>query len=432
MQHSMHGDPAGGVMDAPQEFELDLSTPPRGGRWRGRLVALLGIGALVAAGVVALRAAGDDDPSPDDEAAIDDGDTETDLDAAGQYDGLDSVRLPLEVTPDSDLVDGQSVRVRGTGFTPGASVALIQCAGINGENGQAGEGGVGNCDLSNYVLGGVDQQGFVDMQLTVHRYIATGDGEIDCALATVQCAMAIGNIQNYDESGVAPIWFDGNVEGVRSPYLTLDRTSGLRDGDPIVVTGANFQPGEEVSLSQCIIGGPYSFGSCFASDLITDTVVVGDDGTFTVTISARRELPFYGADCFDDPYGCRVAAQGWSDAPNPVGITYDGSVLSPSYTVTPSDGLADGDVVRLAVFGMPADGVFNVRQCADGGPRGLFCADLGIIDVLGGSGVADVAVQQVLTLDGDEIECTEPGRVCYLELDGDLTDLVRGPVRFAS
>lgn len=411
-------------------LDVDFERPPS--RWRGRLVALVGVAALVGAGLlVAANASGTDEPPSSDATPPPENETAPievqDVDAAGRYDGLDSVRLPLEVTPDDGLTDGQAIRARGTGFSPGATVAIIQCAGLGGD------GSADNCDLSNYQLGNANEDGYVDMELIVHRYIANGGGEMDCAAPDTNCAVAIGNIADYDESGVANVWFDGNVEGVRSPFISVDPVDGVNDGDTLTVTGGNFTPGDIVTLTQCVIGGSYSFGSCFSEDLQAGTVEVAADGTFSAPFVARRDLTSRGIDCYTDPYGCRVAATGTTDAPNPVRIYFDGSIGSePSYAIAPSGGLADGSVVRLDLFGMPADGTFGVLQCADGGPRGEFCADLGPVTIVGGVAALDLSVVQTVANGDDTIDCAQPARSCYLRLDGELAETIRGPLRFAS
>lgn len=411
-------------------LEVAFDRPPS--RWRGRLIALVGVAALIAAGLVVAANANGSDESPSDDATPPPQDESApievqDVDAAGRYDGLDSVQLPLEVTPDDGLIDGQAVRARGTGFSPHATVAIIQCAGLGGD------GSADNCDLSNYQLGNANEDGFVDMELIVHRYISNGGGELDCAAPDTNCAVAIGNIADYDESGVANVWFDGNVEGVRSPFISVDPFDGVNDGDTVTVTGGNFVPGDTVTLSQCVIGGSYSFGSCFSEDLQTGTVVVAADGTFSAPFVAHRDIPSRGIDCYTDPYGCRVAATGTTDAPNPVRIYFDGSIGSePSYSLDPSGGLVDGSVVRLDVFGMPSDGTYAVAQCADGGPRGEFCSGVGVITIAGGVGAADLTVVQIVTNGDDTIDCAEPARSCFIRLEGDLVDVIRGPLRFAA
>lgn len=421
------------------DLELDPTggtDPSRPGR-RGRVVALLGLVALVTLGVVAVmngaddeRADTDDVPAPEDDPAptveTDDPAPPDAVDAAGRYDGLDSIRLPLEVTPDSDLTDGMIVAARGAGYTPRASVGIIQCASIDD-----GNGSIDNCDLSNYLLGHADDEGYVDMALPVRRFIATGDGEIDCALLTVSCSVAIGNISDYDESGTAPIWFDANVDGVRSPVITVSPSSGLRDGDTITVTGENFQPDGTVDLSQCVIGGPYGFGSCFSQDLITDSVVVGADGTFVAEVQARRH-PMRDIDCFDDVYGCRLAAQGPSDAPNPVALSFDGSVRPADgvgLTLEPGGGFVDGSEIVVSVEEVPVDGDLVVRQCVDQGTLGVTCAPDVAITVTDGSGSGAYVLRRfMINAAGDTVDCAVDGRVCELRVEGVHEQTV--PLRF--
>lgn len=411
------------------DIEVDLLPPQR--PWRGRLLAAMGLLVIVVLGIVAINVAGsgDDSADTDRERRPPDATGENDpvpVDAAGRYDGLDSVRLPLEVTPDSDLVDGLEIRARGAGYTPNAGVAIVQCAGTDGS------GSIDNCDLSNYLLGSANDQGFVDMTLPVRRYIATGDGEIDCALATVSCAVAIGNISDYDESGVANIWFDGNVEGVHSPVITVTPTVGIRDGDPLTVTGANFEPGDTIQLSQCVIGGSYSFSGCFSSSFVTDTITAADDGTFSAVVTARRELES-GIDCFDDVYGCRLAAHGTTDAPNPVGLFFDGSVRPASgvsLTLDPGFDLFDGVFVTASVDNAAVDGQIELRQCVDqGAAAGVTCGPTVVMPVVDGAGSTTYVIEQFLTnANGDVVDCGEPRRVCEFRVTGVHEQTV--PLRF--
>lgn len=407
------------------DLEIELSPEPRA--WFGRLLVLVGLLVFVVLGAIAVAAGGDGDG----EAAGPDSADDTEavpVDAAGRYDGLDSVRLPLEITPDSDLVDGMEIRARGTGYTPNATVAIIQCAGAVGD----GSGSIDNCDLSNYLLGSADDQGFVDMTITVHRYISTGDGESDCASSTVNCAIAIGNISDYDESGVANVWFDGNVEGVRSPVIAVSPTVGILDGDPLTVTGSNFEPGDTIQLSQCVIGGSYSFSGCFSNSNVTDTVTAGDDGTFSTTVTARRLLES-GIDCFDDVYGCRLAAHGTADAPNPVGLFFDGSVRPASgvsLTLDPGSDLFDGAFVTVSVDQVGVDGEIELQQCVDqGAAAGVSCGPVVTATVVDGSASTTYVIEQFLTnSDGDVVDCAEPGRVCEFRVRGAHEQTV--PLRF--
>lgn len=416
---------------ADHEIDLDVDLSPRTRGWGGRLAALIGLLVLVVLGAVAISNAGGRDPEPD--ASPRDSDAEpVGIDAAGRYDGLDSVRLPLEVAPDTDLVDGMEVTARGAGYTPHATVAIIQCAALPDGTGGDGTGSVNNCDLSNYVLGSADDQGFVDMTLTVRRYIANEGGEIDCALGEVNCSIAIGNIADYDESGVADVWFDGNVEGLRSPVISVTPTVGIRDGDPLTVTGANFAPGDSVQLSQCVIGGSSSFDGCFFGDHVTDTVTADADGAFTAVVTARRQLDG-GIDCFDDVYGCRLAAHGTTDAPNPVGLHFDGSVRPAggvSLVLDPGFDLFDGAVVSVSLDQVPFDGEIEFRQCVDQGALGVSCAPAVTTSVVDGAASTTYVIGQFLTnAAGDVVDCAASGRVCELRVSGAHEQTV--PLRFA-
>lgn len=253
-----------------------------------------------------------------------------------------------------------------------------------------------------------------------------------------------------NRSGGEPVAFDaaGPLDGLESlrlpisvtPTIDATPTEGLRDGEPIEVVGANFDPGAQVIVTQCPAGGlDDASDGCVALNP-GEIVDIGVEGGFSVTITASRQRESHEGphDCALDLHGCMLVVRPATQparSPNPVPLAFDASVvppLPPEYTVTPSQGLVEGDVVRLEVFDMPVDGSFGVRQCADGGPRGLFCEPRGVIEVTAGAGAADLIVVGTLTLGDDLVDCTQPARRCYLTLDGELGDLVRGPLRFAS
>jgi hypothetical protein len=79
------------------------------------------------------------------------------------------------VTPATGLTDGQTVRVDGAGFLPESGVALIQCATAAVD--------ARRCDTSTLLYATADASGGFSTAFTVHRYLETADGRVDCAEA---------------------------------------------------------------------------------------------------------------------------------------------------------------------------------------------------------------------------------------------------------
>lgn len=432
-----------------------------GSQVRERLLLLVGLVVLVVAGVVIASSVGgtSDDPPTDatpdttPEDVPDDGPApEVANDAAGPLDGLESLRLDIEVTPSVGLVDGQEVEVTGVGFDPGASVVIIQCW-IADQSATRDD-----CDLGSLAVSSAGEQGSFSTSVVVHQLLDTTNGVRDCAVGTeaVGCRVSVANTHDLDQSGAASVSFVGE-DLAAPPSLVVSPTTGLRDGDPLTVSGTGFEPGSEVFVTQCPVGGDDDAGHDCLRRNPGETVETDAQGAFSVSAAANRHpQSVHGVhDCALDIHHCMVVVRPVEPArvmevgddgtivtepyvprraPNPVPLVFDAATsptLPPEYTVTPSDGLRDGDTVRLELFDMPSDGVFDVQQCADGGPRGMFCATLGTVEIVDGDGAAEVAVVVTLTNGDDTIECTQPGRRCHLTLADEPADVVRGPLTFA-
>ena len=101
----------------------------------------------------------------------------------------------VHVTPDTGLVDGQTVSVEVSGFA-GVTAGMAEC--------RAGATNIGDCDLSNIAFPTSFPTTFV-----VHRFISTdGITSIDCASAPGTCVIAVADIGDINATlGTAPISF---------------------------------------------------------------------------------------------------------------------------------------------------------------------------------------------------------------------------------
>ncbi len=102
------------------------------------------------------------------------------------------------VTPATNLVDGQLVRVTGTGFAANIDVVVVQCS--------TDPPFPENCDLGAVQFLRTDAHGNVATQYFVARKLFVGSGDtFDCA--TTACVMAVSDLDvaNFDS---APITFN--------------------------------------------------------------------------------------------------------------------------------------------------------------------------------------------------------------------------------
>jgi hypothetical protein len=102
------------------------------------------------------------------------------------------------VTPANNLVDGQLVRVNGTGFPANTDVVVVQCS--------TDPPTPDNCDLGGVQFLVTDSNGNVSSQYFVARKLFVGSGEeFDCA--STACVMAVSDLDvlTFDS---APITFN--------------------------------------------------------------------------------------------------------------------------------------------------------------------------------------------------------------------------------
>jgi len=206
---------------------LDLGPEPPRRSWLGRsqpLIAGVVVLVLLAVGAVAVlrRSSPSATPLPG---------TVT---PEAPWDGKNSHRLPITVTPDADIADGQTVTISGSGFPVGKQVAAVVCT-ID-----AGSKGVDACDIStssfmagtNVVVG---KDGRFTFEYVMHSHVTIGGKAVDCSVGNVDpaiyrqsvvqfgptvrittpgafsCLVGVGAIDNYDQSGGALIAFRGET-----------------------------------------------------------------------------------------------------------------------------------------------------------------------------------------------------------------------------
>jgi hypothetical protein len=125
--------------------------------------------------------------------------------------GPASAASALVVTPNTDLVDFQTVSAVGSGFPADTSVVLLEC--------QATAVDATGCDLGTLIYPTTDGSGAYTTNFVVQRLITTGTGEVDCAPSA--CVLVSANFDATDPAS-APLQFDPNVPP--QPRLHLDLT----------------------------------------------------------------------------------------------------------------------------------------------------------------------------------------------------------------
>lgn len=311
-------------------------SPPRRPlpRWTPT-AAFVVVVALIGA-TVALSGGTGDGTAPTDGLSFDlDGDT-TDAAFGGPRDGLDSRRLPVTVTPTDALVDGQTVTVSGVGFPPLRALGVVMCSPL----GPSAEGGVANCQISPYTAVTSDSEGSFTVEHVVRRWITLGNGVHDCAGpppegAEATCVVAVGAIDDYDQSGIAAVAFDPDAPGRPPLSVVVEPLHPLVEGDELTVTIDNAEPfsswwidicasaeagevdewGHAAVTTVCAWGDPEEFGcvgeTCSAPVPSGLELVADEAGRITVTLAAPTWVGDgdLGLDCRRAGTWCNLAVR---------------------------------------------------------------------------------------------------------------------------
>lgn len=279
--------------------------------------------------------------------------------------------LTIDVTPRTDLVDGQLVEVRIEGLELLESPVLVLCAGD-----LAADTAAADCDLRQLERADDpdDTSGAVvaSQTVAVRRTIQLGregqdpnaGGSFDCATEPVGCVMAIGSTTDPTRSAIVPVTFDADAP-VPTPEVRVVPSAGLRAEEDVEVTASGLRPNSTFRVAQCSAGRPQRCDEMSWPVARTDA-----DGNLTAVVPARPALYDWQGkiDCTEsactivvtDDSGERYAA---------AAIAFAGDVTAPmpSLQLSPAGPYVDGQEVTLTGQGFPAgaDIGSQIGQCPD-------------------------------------------------------------------
>jgi acetyl esterase/lipase len=269
----------------------------------------------------------------------------------------------LTIDPASDLVDGQRVTFGGSGFPDGEFLLVAQCSSdvTTVFDGSCGYGG-----------GTVDVDGNLSGQVVV-RAIMGSDPTVDCrspGACVLIAAVYDGAAEDYIELARAALPFDPDGPLAPPPTLSVTPSEGLVDGQTVEVSGSGALT-DGLDIIQCT-AEPAAWDDC---DFDTTTFADVTDGSFSESHPVFAVIATQSSGQVD----CRTAgrcalvavgdASRWADtAVVPLGFAPDGPLLPPpTLTVTPADGLVDGQAVQIIGTGFRSrflgDAV-QIHQCA--------------------------------------------------------------------
>lgn len=183
-------------------------------------------------------------------------------------------------------------------------------------------------------------------------------------------------LPDFDAGVLRPLGPRDGKDSIQLP-VTAEPSTGLHDGDQVAVSSPGFEPGERIGIVQCAkeAGGdtPEARGGVDGCDVGGVQYADADgEGVASGTISVRRVLttPMTGTvDCAAEANRCLVAMGALSDYDRSGGHGIEfasggAPVVLPTVTVTPSEGLADGDVVHLVAEGLTPGSYVSPNVCS--------------------------------------------------------------------
>ena len=154
------------------------------------------------------------------------------------------------VAPATRLADHQSVTIKGTGYTPGARVIVLQCA----TGADVAEIFFGGCDYANSASVTAGFGGKIRLSVSVQRSIApitgvTSESSLDCAASPSACVLELTDL-SASEPTELHLAFDTRVP-TSTQSLTLQPGRGLSENQRIGASATGFTPYATVSVVQC-------------------------------------------------------------------------------------------------------------------------------------------------------------------------------------
>ena len=266
--------------------------------------------------------------------------------------------LSMTATPDTLLVQGDDVTVTGSGATANSFVGIAQClTGATTLDACLQLSGVGTSGSGNFAT-----------VVTPRRLMTISGVAHDCADVDT-CELAAFAYEDGPPTILASagIQFDPSVPPPPPPTLTGSPTTGLVQGDVVNLVGAGLGPNAGVGMIQCLATSTGSEGCDFSTVATTQT---DGSGGFTYAFTPRRIIFAGGAnhDCAVE--ACVIGAGEFTDQffSSTLGIQFDPNVPPPpppTITVTPSQGLQDGQVVTVSGVGFPPNQGVSVVQCGN-------------------------------------------------------------------
>ena len=278
----------------------------------------------------------------------------------------------MTVTPSTGLTSNQEVVVTGSGYTPNATYAAVECIGTATTT--------AGCNTNAIAPVSVSATGTVSFNF----YVQTGpigNGTCGTSAADSTCLIVIGTLTGT-QIAYAPISFGAPAPA--GPSITLTPSTGLASGAKVTITGSGFTAGDSLFAVECLATATSS-ADCNTAG--ATPITVNSDGTLPSTSFTVTTGTIGSGACGTtaaNAAGCviSVSTAAGGDAAH-ASITF--AVAVPTITVSPATGLKNGAKVTITGSGFTAgDSLFAV-QCLASATSAAGCNTAGATPITANS-----------------------------------------------
>jgi len=224
--------------------------------------------------------------------------------------GFDPNKPPAKqrahLSPATQFVDLQSVDATGTGFTPGYTVNIIECAVTSTTIPDS-------CDYATAQSVTAGFHGEIAtayfMRRKISNYTATGPGVVDCAAKVGACELLFAGSPSQPNVSI-PLTFNPSVPAV-APTVSASPNTGLTNGQRVTVTVGGFTPDHPVQLVECSAEAATEANTSYcdyATASVTTPGTAPSQATFVVRKAVRT--PDGLEDCTEKAGACVLVAIG--------------------------------------------------------------------------------------------------------------------------
>jgi hypothetical protein len=314
----------------------------------------------------------------------------------------------FKVTPFRQLVEGQSVQVKGKNYAPDANLVVVEC--------KAGSPSADLCDQSTAVLQQAGSNGKFTVAVLVQHLLSTTSGPADCS--SDSCVINVGVADNFAATASSvDISFAHPAKTPTKGAITVPWSTPA--GGTALVSATGFAANAKLSLALCTVA-PASPADCttpvafYANSAGAGSASIVAPSTISTANTPSTDCTVFNS-CEFGVWDVRSFFPTVARAFDVVAPTEPGTL-----TVSQTSGLHDGDTVTVSGTNWDAGKIVRIYEC-NGTSSSSNCNNLvKVTPGDGGTFVQSYSVKSVMST-GQAVNClTGP---CYIVLLRGISDI---------